>query len=75
MRFQSITSAVAREVEKAKQSAMDESARAERRGAAEAYRRAGLKPAQIAAAMAGHFPGERFNAKVVRIQIARARVR
>ena len=74
--FKSIDYVVARQREKAERAAEHEAARAERRGAAEAYRRIlGPKPAAIAAAMADQFPGERFQRDVVRISIRRARGR
>lgn len=73
--FKSIDYVVARQREKAERAAAHEAERAERRGAAEAYRRTGLMPVQIAAAMAEQFPGEQFNADVVRISIRRARGR
>jgi hypothetical protein len=69
------TQSLKSEVEKWERSAADEVARAERRGAARAFTAMGLPPVKVAAAMADLFPGERFNRKVVLVQIRRARGR
>ena len=69
------TQSLKSEVEKWERSVADEVARAERRGAALAFTAMGLTPVKVASAMGDLFPGERFNRKVVLIQIRRARGR